>query len=328
MSWNDDTKNTVNVPPTAIDSDSTCANLPFGSPEWLVSLCSCQAALNVDRKVYQDYVRDFNQFQAQDAAYRNYLTGVSNHAIARTQYQLKNYDGVRWTSPCADNADNVPLCASVNPNYVSVCDPTYAKADSTASYDWGCEIGRLELLKKVSPGDCQGDGVHFNACRYTPDYIHEMMAQWDLQNPPPAAVPPPVQVAPMQLSNLMCCDQSIDNVTTDQAKVGNMIQNCQLTLQTQLANNSASLPVPLFTFPPTTPPSFLPTPTSSSSSFPTPTSSSSSSTPTPSSSSKNWAQEHPAVIIGAALALLGVVIAAVVMYFKSSSSSNSSASSE
>lgn len=311
MSWNDDTKDTIVVPPSQINAEATCANLPFGSPDWLIQLCSCQAALDVNRKVYQDYVRDFNEFQQQDQAYRQYLTAVTNHKNARVQYQLTNYDGVRWKSQCypSETGNKPAKCADINPNYQSTCQ----QSEFTVTDSWLCRPasnGQTEEEDiKSGGGDCTQSGAigdHLNQCVYKPEYIRQMMAQWDVQNPLPSAVPPPVQVAEMHLSNLMCCDQSIDQVTADQAKVGNMIQNCQLNLQSTLAANASSLPIAVQTFPPT----LAPTP---------------SSTPSSTASSLPWAQQHLTILIVGVVCLL--VIVGAILYSRSSSSSSTSSSS-
>lgn len=96
-------------------------------------------------------------------------------------------------------------------------------------------------------------------CKYKQRYIDDQLAIWRRDNNLPFAVYKPPTVAPFEPGIVMCCQESMKNISsTGSVDFNNIRQNCQAEISQNISSNSSDILSPPSTQPPFSPPSTTP----------------------------------------------------------------------
>lgn len=188
-----------------MDVDRTCND--SHDPQ-ITALCACRAVLEANSRLYTDFIKQMQDYTQSNQKYQDYLKAKSQHL------QERNDEETRW-----NNAVMYGPCQTV----VDQCNELNA--------DWTRKSG--SGIVACDPSSF----LHGRAyCKYTPEFIQRKMAQWDVTHPAPPEVGKPIVPGTFSLPNIECCSQSFANISGDMVQFKNVIQECQLEIDSKIAN--------------------------------------------------------------------------------------------
>lgn len=231
--------------------------------------CDCLNALDTQSRAFDKYTKALDQYNIDQAKWVEFN---NNYGHILQQYQnlekeLKEHRFIHSYTLANTQADKE--CLNHNANYVEVA------RDGTT------------LLGKP--------GVGTVTCKYDPDYIARRLVDWRVANNLPNLVYKPPEVAPFSPGSVMCCQESMKNISNVGGSIdfNNIKQNCVAEIQ-QNIDMGITMPPSFFT------PS---SPSSPSSPFSPSNPSSPSSPEAPSSNTTIW------IVGGVIFGILAIMVA-------------------